>query len=71
MVCVDGKCRPKTLSKFNEFYCMKLAKVIAYAVYIHSVYLLCGVLDQNITLLFIIHFRKIVPYVKLFLLTFK
>lgn len=71
MVCVDGKCRPKTLAQFNELYFMKLVKVIVYAVYIHSVCLLCGVLDHNIMLLFIIHAAEIVPYVKLFFLAFK
>lgn len=48
---------------------MKLVKVIVYAVYIHSIYLLCGVLD--IMLSFIAHARKIVQYVKLIFLAFK
>lgn len=50
---------------------MTSVKVIVYVVYIYSIYLLCGVLDQSVMLLFIIHARKIVPYVKLFLLAFK
>ena len=64
IVCVDVKCRPTTLAQFNEFYCMKLVKVIGFAIYICCIYLVCGVLDQSVMLLFIIHARKIVPYVK-------
>lgn len=48
---------------------MKLVKVIVYAVYIQSIYLLCSVLD--IMLSFITHARKIVQYVKLVFLAFK
>jgi len=71
IVCVDGKCRPTTLTQINEFYFVKLVKVIVYTVYIHSIYLLCGVLDQSVILLFINHARKVVAYVKLFFLAFK
>lgn len=48
---------------------MKFVKVIVYAVYIHSIYLLCGILD--IMLSFIIHARKIFQYVKIFFLACK